>query len=132
MSFEDKFKIDAGEYQVVLNIRTLIQQNILHDLESIKELMYNRYELYTIMGKTRDPYLLEIFNYMVTENEFEIQKAYGLEPDESFHKFWEVPKCECPKSDNMDRFGTKYQLIAANCPLHGPMKDETHEIHSEA
>jgi len=63
--------------------------------------------------------LLQIYDRGLEETENLIQKAYGFEPNADFHRYWERPHCSCPSMDNSDRWGTGYNIIAGNCPVHG-------------
>ena len=51
--------------------------------------------------------------------QFILQAAWGFAEDSSFHRFWLLPHCQCPKLDNEERWGTKYTIRASQCPLHG-------------
>jgi hypothetical protein len=55
----------------------------------------------------------------MTALEFELQDLWRFERDESFHEWYELPGCTCPKMDNRERKGTKYQMCNSDCPLHG-------------
>lgn len=57
-----------------------------------------------------------------TANEYALQEAWGFEKDASYHSWWEFPHCTCPKLDNAERKGTKYQIHNPNCPIHGELK----------
>ena len=50
--------------------------------------------------------------------EFKLQELWGFPQDGNFHRFWEAPKCKCPKMDNKDRYPHR-QIISSKCPLHG-------------
>jgi len=53
------------------------------------------------------------------ENEFKLQDLWGFERDRNYHKFWNIPSCQCPKMDNDDVYPTGYYVISAACKLHG-------------
>ena len=55
----------------------------------------------------------------VTRVEFELQKNWGFTQDASYHRWWLLPGCKCPKIDNEERYTTAYKIVASNCPLHG-------------
>ena len=54
-----------------------------------------------------------------TNLEFRLQKAWGFTQDINFHKFWERPRCTCPKMDNDDNYPHGYYTTSMDCPLHG-------------
>ena len=39
--------------------------------------------------------------------------------DLSYYKFWEVPRCICPKIDNEDIYPSDSYYYSMGCPLHG-------------
>ena len=56
------------------------------------------------------------------EIEFFQQSLWGFNLDSTFHDWWKMPGCTCPKMDNADRKGTPYQIHAVDCPIHGENK----------
>lgn len=55
----------------------------------------------------------------ITKIEFALQGLWGFGQDENFHRWWELPKCSCPKMDNEEHWGTEFRVINQNCILHG-------------
>ncbi len=56
----------------------------------------------------------------ITNAEFELQRLWRFDHDAGYHKFWfQIPGCECPYMDNMDRLGTGTRVINENCIFHG-------------
>jgi len=56
---------------------------------------------------------------VITNIEFELQDLWGFSRDIRYHKFWELPQCQCPKLDNEDRYPFGHYFINESCPLHG-------------
>ena len=48
-----------------------------------------------------------------------MQLLYGEKEDKSYHKFWETPKCICPKIDNNEIYPNKEPIFNLKCPIHG-------------
>jgi len=67
----------------------------------------------------REPQLAEFIVEDLTKIEFALQRAWGFPQSMAYHRFWETPKCTCPKMDNEEQYATKQFIIMANCPLHG-------------
>lgn len=55
----------------------------------------------------------------IEEIEFKMQALWGFDVDATFHEWYLFPHCTCPKLDNSDMRGTKYQVVSCNCPIHG-------------
>ena len=43
---------------------------------------------------------------------------YGEEEDICFHRFWETPKCTCPKIDNIEIYPNENQIFNKDCIIH--------------
>ena len=70
------------------------------------------------MEQADDVYLLRKFAKQVTRIEYQLQEAWGFKKNRFMHEWYLVPKCKCPKMDNAEARGTKYQIISGNCPIH--------------
>ena len=62
---------------------------------------------------------LKRLSLFVTQIDFQLQKLWKFKVDSAYHRFWELPKCQCPASDNLDTFGTGHRYINPNCKIHG-------------
>lgn len=93
-----------------LNVLTIIKILNLHELK-------NKFCLK--MKKTDNPKLLYIFGQLIKTIEFKLQELWRFPQDESYHEFYNLPKCKCPKLDNYDLKGVKNaHIISENCPVH--------------
>jgi hypothetical protein len=55
----------------------------------------------------------------VTKISFELQELWGFTKDSTFHFWFNVPHCTCPKIDNRERMGVDCgRIISSNCPIH--------------
>lgn len=115
----EKLTVKVGKRKMVLNPRFLKANNAEGNLELIKELFKKKYRLFSRMDRSTKKETLMKLADEVTQNEFEIQKAFNFEPNINFHRFWELPKCECPHMDNQDMWGTGRFIYTENCPIHG-------------
>jgi len=51
--------------------------------------------------------------------EFEIQDLWRFGRDRDKHSWWyKCPKCQCPKIDNKDMWGTGMRIMNSSCPIH--------------
>lgn len=106
-----------GKETILINKRLLDMQNCWENLETIKELHSEKLHIYDEMNETDDPGLLLLFDALLTNIEFELQALWKFTQDINFHRFWERPKCTCPKLDNIDNYPYR-QIISGDCPLH--------------
>lgn len=103
---------------ILINQGLLTRQECWSNLELIKRLHYQRLELEEMMRNTDVVEELKSLDDFWTENQFELQEAWGFDRNAKYHKFWTVPKCECPYMDNEDMYAFQ-QIINLNCPVHG-------------
>ncbi len=104
---------------LMLNKALLDQQNCWENLEAIKEVHWLKLVLHSIIMETQDSSLLQDLARDITECEFELQRLWKFTRDSKFHRFWDTPKCQCPKIDNNDWYPTGHYIINQSCPLHG-------------
>lgn len=102
-----------------LNHYLLDSQDVWHNLQDLKDVHEFRLILWTMMREARDHKTLKSLAEDMTLCEFELQRLWGFPQDRSYHRFWELPQCECPKMDNEERYGTDYTVVTSDCPLHG-------------
>jgi hypothetical protein len=88
-------------------------------VSQIVALHKERYDLFTLLVKTKNRTFMKILFNQLTQVEFELQMLWGFEPNAIRHRSYLWPKCTCPKSDNDDAF-PEIQWIDLKCPLHGP------------
>ena len=98
----------------------VIRQNLdVSELRALKSLHAEKLKYFKLMEETDDQAKLREYAGEVKFIEFEMQKNWHFPQDETFHEWYRVPKCTCPKMDNADRRGTKYMVINQQCPIHG-------------
>jgi hypothetical protein len=89
--------------------------------EDVKELQQSHSDLrdvYDMMEATDDVKELRKLAIMVTDIEFKQQLLWKFPMDRTMHNWYKVPKCTCPKMDNMDARGTEYWIVSGDCPIH--------------
>jgi len=94
-------------------------------IEKLKEIHIERMKLEEQMENTNDPILLHKFAQKREQIEYRLQKVWGFPEDSNYHRWWEVPKCTCPRLDNLDNYPTKYRNIDLQCPVHGKLPEKT-------
>lgn len=71
------------------------------------------------MNETDDVGRLRAFASIFEDIEFAMQRNWHFSEDKRMHEWYNVPKCTCPKMDNMDARGTSFQITNLSCPIHG-------------
>ena len=102
-----------------LNHYLLDKQDCWENVDKIKEKHQIKLEIYNDIKQTTDKKELKLLVNALTNTENQLQELWGFSKDAKFHRFWQTPKCTCPKMDNEDAYPTGYYNISADCPLHG-------------
>ena len=99
----------------------LIKKNGLTEaeVENLKLLHCKLYTVHLSIEATDDPIQLKHYANLIEHYEYELQKCWHFHRTYTMHRWFDVPKCKCPKMDNEENMGTKYRIINAECPLHG-------------
>lgn len=119
ISNEDLIVVHKGIPKAKLNLQLMINQHATHNLEDIKACHVTKLDIYDAINETNDLTKLKLYAEDLMLCEFELQKLWNFPEDIKFHRFWDTPKCKCPKIDNSDNYPTGYYSIVRNCPLHG-------------
>ncbi len=115
-----KSKNIFNKRQSTINTNLAIRQNLTdEDVENIKKLHAIRNCYFGLIEVTDDKSELINIRDIITQIEFSLQKIWGFEEDARYHRFFDIPKCDCPKLDNSDLLGTGHRYINPNCILHG-------------
>lgn len=120
-----------GEYVTTINKNLIEKLKITSsNLKLIKSLHEVKYVLHKNILNTDDSDIIKKNVEQLTDIEFQLQKAWGFKENKNYHRFWETPKCTCPKMDNDDSYPSGYYVIDSICPLHGDsnIKDENYEV----
>ena len=74
-----------------------------------------------------DRHQLKVLAEKVTRISYELQELWGFTKDASYHFWFNLPHCTCPKMDNRERMGTNSMIISGGCPIHGFVLKNTEE-----
>jgi len=111
--------IFAGK-MVVINSRLVTNQGLdLDEVDKVNKLHKVRNCYLTLMENTDDITNLKKLSKIIEQIDFQLQKLWKFKVDSKYHRFWNLPKCQCPKLDNMDALGTGRKIYSKNCPIHG-------------
>ena len=104
----------------ILNESLLRKQRINEEDENLIRVSHTLKDgLFKKMSETDDKEELRTLAKLVENLEFIQQKLWGFPLDESFHLWYLVPKCTCPKMDNREATGVKnHRIIVSDCPIH--------------
>jgi hypothetical protein len=109
----------TGDVVFILNPFMLNQQDAWHNLEALKDIHILKQVIYIDLEQETNPKRLKELSLDLQELEFHLQDLWGFSRDARYHRFWEYPKCTCPKLDNEDRYATGFVIVNSDCPLHG-------------
>jgi len=57
--------------------------------------------------------------------EFKAQQGWKFEENPDYHNWWlDIPGCECPRMDNLERSGVSGNIHVENCPWHGWFREK--------
>lgn len=117
---DKKFLVKYGKYEYYLNDK-LAKLNNVSDENIAKIVKAHIFKLkqFELMEQTDNKCLLKSLADVIEQIEYELQELWGFAKDKNFHRWFDVPKCTCPKLDNEERIGTSYRIIAVHCPVHG-------------
>jgi len=126
LAFNELTQVTRDGRSIFLN-RLLIRKQgcTIETVEKLKQVHYERLGVIFKMEETEDPVALKVLNRSITEIDFKLQELWGFPQDPNYHRWWEVPKCVCPKLDNTDSYGTNYRIIRGDCPVHSLNKSLT-------
>jgi hypothetical protein len=121
--FDKRYAVCVNGYvQSYINPEMLNQQKISEDSEqfaNIKQTQSKRIQIFMEMEKTENLQKLSALDQEFTANEFYLQKQWGFKENIDFHRFWDAPKCSCPKADNDDNYPTGFYHFNQICKIHG-------------
>jgi len=113
MDSEDKYLVKYEEQRDRVDLDRMSSEK---NLEKLKNCLKEKLKIYDIIEKSDDN--LQQYYKKLTDIEFDMQLLYEEEEDVSFHRFWETPKCTCPKIDNTENFPSEEPIFDKKCPIH--------------
>jgi hypothetical protein len=106
--------------EVRLNNRLISRQKLNDDdVLKIQKLHKIRNYYCDLMSFTIDKHEIRKISKIITQIDFQLQKLWKFELDESFHRWFELPKCSCPNLDNSELVGSGSRIINPKCIVHG-------------
>lgn len=115
-----KYLVEYKTHKYYINKKLCDMQKLSEDnIRGIVQKHIQKLMMFEQMEETDDPNKLKELAQIVNDIEFDLQELWGFALDENFHEWYLVPKCTCPKLDNIDRRGTKYRIFSGDCPIHG-------------
>lgn len=102
-----------------LNKSLVETQGVQENVEAIKDTHELKFLFGEMIKLEKNNAMIKALADDIRQCEFELQKLWKFSEDDRFHRFWETPKCECPKMDNEDRYPTGQYVINLSCPIHG-------------
>lgn len=112
--------IQKDYFKTILNQSLIIKNKVTSEkVEKIKQLHLKKLDLFNEMSVETSKDMLKAYAKLIETIEYEIQLLWGFNKDKNYHEWFNVPQCQCPKTDNIERQGTAYQIYNKFCPIHG-------------
>ena len=104
--------------EVLLNENLINSQEIQEDeVHAIKTL----HVLLDLVSNNPELVGTEQASDIVLGIEFAFQKLWNFPLSRNHHRYqWDISGCECPREDNLERFGSPYIIRNSNCKIHIP------------
>lgn len=118
--FNDEFTVKYNDFSYRLDPELISDTS---NIDALKNCFIEKFKLFDEIEKSKG-IDLTAFDKKLTDIEFNIQTLYGIEEDIKFHRFWDVPKCTCPKIDNSLKYPNGGYSIDRKCPIHKNKKTE--------
>ncbi len=116
----DKYTLYIDKKPIMrINPGLVKRQKCAKNVPSILDKHRERIEIHAAMMETKDVTLLQLYDNMYTEIEFELQDLWGFPRNANYHRFWYRPKCQCPRMDNDDSYPYRH-VISGGCEIHWP------------
>lgn len=113
-------KFTRGQWSLEsINYRLVERMNVSDEnVQTIIKLQAFRRYIYDIIDDIEDVERIIELSEFLTQLEFRLQRLWGFPENEDYHRWWNNPKCDCPKLDNEDYLGRKYKIYSKNCIIH--------------
>ena len=98
------------------------QELTIKAIDTLKALHEKKDGVFAQMRESNDSAELHRLADEVRQIEFALQRAWGFKEDWTRHRWFEVPKCTCPKMDNEDAMCTPYRIHSVGCIVHCEIK----------
>jgi len=108
---------EDGNFVTGINAALAKTRNI--NIEKAKNLYRAKHHAEKLMEQITSYDKLKYAFDLWTKIQYDLQTVWGFPRSRDYHRFWEVPKCTCPKLDNEDAYGTAMYYINKECPVHG-------------
>ena len=122
ITFEDFVEqMDSKDLYLVKHkdLRERIDPKLTNDenMLSLKKCMEKKLQIYQeIIDLKKGDF--RPFYKKLTDIEFSMQTLYGEAEEKKYHKFWQTPKCTCPKIDNIEKYPSDKPIFDKKCPIH--------------
>lgn len=122
ISFEEMLeKIENSDNYLVRykELRARVEEDRIQNdknLDKLKNCLIEKLKIYDKIENTK--YKLKTHYKKLTDIEYNMQLLYGEKEDIAYHRFWETPKCTCPKIDNLEIYPSNNPIFDNKCPIH--------------
>ncbi len=102
-----------------LNPALILKNKLTRDeVKQLIQLHQSKIVLFNEAEKEIDRVKLQALVADLENLEFEIQACSKLRRDKNYHRWFDFPKCTCPKVENEQNLSTAKRVINPNCIAH--------------
>lgn len=106
----------------------LLNENLIHSQEIQEDEIHAIKSLHVLLELVSgNPELVgvEQSSDIVRGIEFALQKLWNFPMSRNHHRYqWDISGCECPREDNLERFGSPYIIRNLKCKIHNPVEPQ--------
>jgi len=123
VTFEELLeKIESSDKYLVKykELRDRVEEDRIKNdknLDKLKNCLIEKLKIHDVIQNSDED--LKQYYKKLTDIEYNMQLLYGEVEDIDFHRFWETPKCTCPKIDNLEIYPSNKPIFDDKCPIHG-------------
>lgn len=110
---EDKYLVKYKDLRERVNEDRL---SIAKNLSKLKSCVKEKLKIFDIIENSDKD--LKKYYKKLTDNEYSMQMLYGEDENIKYHRFWDTPKCTCPKIDNLELYPSDKPIFDKDCPIH--------------
>lgn len=115
MILQNKFKRTSTRVNPILIRKMGLDFDSIKKIENLQRI---RGYFFNIIEISDDFSEIKRISNIVTQINFQLQKLWKFDQDENMHRWFDIPKCSCPKLDNEESLGTPSRIIDPNCIIH--------------
>ena len=112
------YDLNGNRITYLNNVLVKKQQLTQSNIAELLKLHTQRYTI-RLLADMCNPQMLKMYAKMDEEVDVLMQIEWHFPLNKNYYKFWEFPRCTCPKMDNNDAYPSGHYVINNDCIVHG-------------